>query len=162
MTNMLFWFIVTPEDDPSKGTADTIKTIVTSMTAVITTTMTMRIILSVRGTLVNGGSYAGTSNSHSSGSNSNSRNVGSRHTHPTAGVLQINSQRGTHHTYTIQAVPKPEPEWEQGGDQKSSIHGGEEAKEKEGSGLVAEGVVVGAESSPPEQGVKITVDREVK
>lgn len=29
MTNMLFWFIVTPEDDPEQGTADTIKTIVT-------------------------------------------------------------------------------------------------------------------------------------
>ncbi|KAF8755046.1 hypothetical protein RHS01_05512 [Rhizoctonia solani] len=50
MINMLFWFIVQPLDN-----ADTIKTIVTSMTAVLTVTMTLRIILSVRGSLQSGG-----------------------------------------------------------------------------------------------------------
>ena len=47
MVNMLFWFIVQPA-----GVSDTIKTTVTSMTAVLTTTMSLRIILSVRGSLV--------------------------------------------------------------------------------------------------------------
>jgi hypothetical protein len=54
MVNMLFWFIVKPTDD-----RDTIKTTVTSMAAVLTTTMTLRIILSVRGSLAQGGNYAG-------------------------------------------------------------------------------------------------------
>lgn len=54
MVNVLFWFIVTPTGDD-----DSIKTTVTSMTAVLTTTMTLRIILSVRGSLAQGGSYAG-------------------------------------------------------------------------------------------------------
>lgn len=61
MVNMLFWFIVTPD-----GPEDTIRTIVTSMAAVLTMTMTMRIILSVRGSLVNGGSFAGSSSNQSS------------------------------------------------------------------------------------------------
>jgi hypothetical protein len=56
MVNMLFWFIVQPTDDK-----DSIKTTVTSMAAVLTTTMTLRIILSVRGSLAQGGNYAGSS-----------------------------------------------------------------------------------------------------
>ena len=60
MVNMLFWFIMKPT-----GPEDPIKTIVTSMAAVLTTSMTLRIILSVRGTLKNGGSYAVSSTSHS-------------------------------------------------------------------------------------------------
>lgn len=54
MVNMLFWFIIKPT-----GPGDTIRTIVTSMAAVLTMTMTMRIILSIRGTLADGGSFAG-------------------------------------------------------------------------------------------------------
>jgi len=61
MVNMLFWFIIKPT-----GPADTIRTIVTSMAAVITTSMTLRIILSVRGTLVSGGTFAGSSTPGSS------------------------------------------------------------------------------------------------
>ncbi|OCH91852.1 hypothetical protein OBBRIDRAFT_701408, partial [Obba rivulosa] len=53
MINMLFWFIITPT-----GPEDPIRTIVTSMTAVLTTSMTMRIILCVRGTLKRGGGFA--------------------------------------------------------------------------------------------------------
>ncbi|KAI0034656.1 hypothetical protein K488DRAFT_22000, partial [Vararia minispora EC-137] len=53
MINMLFWFIVQPTD-----ISDTIKTTVTSMTAVLTTTMTLRIILSIRGRLEGGGLFA--------------------------------------------------------------------------------------------------------
>ncbi|KAG8838816.1 hypothetical protein FRC18_002490 [Serendipita sp. 400] len=60
MVNVFFWFIVKPT-----GENDSIKTTVTSMAAVLTTTMTLRIILSVRGSLAEGGSYAGSSVSSS-------------------------------------------------------------------------------------------------
>ncbi|KAG8737035.1 hypothetical protein FRC11_002257 [Ceratobasidium sp. 423] len=99
VVNMLFWFIVTPTD-----TADTIKTIVTSMAAVLTVTMTLRIILSVRGSLQSGGTYSGTtssgvSRSHPSnsgaipGSNSGPHIISTRATHP---VVNIQTER--HHT----------------------------------------------------------------
>ncbi len=68
MANVLFWFIIRPTD-----TGDTVRTIVTryvnkyrlisliprasSMAAVLTTSMTLRIILSVRGNLDYGGSF---------------------------------------------------------------------------------------------------------
>ncbi|CAE6483843.1 unnamed protein product [Rhizoctonia solani] len=99
MVNMLFWFIARPIDN-----ADTIKTIVTSMTAVLTVTMTLRIILSVRGSLQSGGAYSGTtssgvSRSHPSnsgaipGSNSGPHIISTRATHP---VVNIQTER--HHT----------------------------------------------------------------
>lgn len=56
MVNMLFWFIITPT-----GPEDPIRVIVTSMAAVLTTSMTLRIILAVRGSLANGGAFAGRS-----------------------------------------------------------------------------------------------------
>ncbi|CAE6361976.1 unnamed protein product [Rhizoctonia solani] len=99
MVNMLFWFIVRPKDN-----ADTIKTIVTSMTAVLTVTMTLRIILSVRGSLQSGGAYSGTTSSGASrshpsnsgaipGSNSGPHIISTRATHP---VVNIQTER--HHT----------------------------------------------------------------
>ncbi|CAE6351667.1 unnamed protein product [Rhizoctonia solani] len=99
MVNMLFWFIAPPKDN-----ADTIKTIVTSMAAVLTVTMTLRIILSVRGSLQSGGGYSGTtssgvSRSHPSnsgalpGSNSGPHIISTRATHP---VVNIQTER--HHT----------------------------------------------------------------
>ncbi|QRW20355.1 hypothetical protein RhiXN_09330 [Rhizoctonia solani] len=99
MINMLFWFIVQPLDN-----ADTIKTIVTSMTAVLTVTMTLRIILSVRGSLQSGGAYSGTTSSSASrshpsnsgalpGSNSGPHIISTRATHP---VVNIQTER--HHT----------------------------------------------------------------
>lgn len=69
MTNMLFWFIMKPT-----GVEDPVKTIVTSMAAVLTTSMTLRIILSVRGSLKDGGSYAVSSTAHS-------------HSHPSTHVI---------------------------------------------------------------------------
>ena len=61
MVNMLFWFIIKPT-----GVDDPIRTIVTSMAAVLTTSMTLRIILAVRGSLKNGGAFAvSTAHSHS-------------------------------------------------------------------------------------------------
>ncbi|KAH8825401.1 hypothetical protein DL96DRAFT_1613075 [Flagelloscypha sp. PMI_526] len=82
MVNMLFWFIVTPTD-----TADTIKTIVTSMAAVLTTSMSMRIVLSVRGGLAQGGSFA------LSGATSSTGHTSSRS--GTTHVISTNSRIGT-------------------------------------------------------------------
>ncbi|KAG8694829.1 hypothetical protein FRC09_009574 [Ceratobasidium sp. 395] len=106
MINMLFWFIVTPTD-----TADTIKTIVTSMAAVLTITMSLRIVLSVRGSLQAGGAYSGTtssgvSRSHPSnsgaipGSNSGPHIISTRATHP---VVNIQTER--HHTVSGGGTP---------------------------------------------------------
>ncbi|PIL22575.1 hypothetical protein GSI_15264 [Ganoderma sinense ZZ0214-1] len=61
MVNMLFWFIITPT-----GPSDPIRTIVTSMAAVLTASMSMRIILAVRGSLASGGSFAVSSSSNPS------------------------------------------------------------------------------------------------
>ncbi|KIY46520.1 hypothetical protein FISHEDRAFT_47191 [Fistulina hepatica ATCC 64428] len=102
MVNMLFWFIVKPTDD-----ADPIKTIVTSMAAIVTTSMTMRIILSVRGPLTQGGSFAlsGTTTS-----------VTSRTTHvisTRSGVpANISAAPAPQHMYTLDDMrSKPEGEW---------------------------------------------------
>ncbi|CAE7090942.1 unnamed protein product [Rhizoctonia solani] len=98
VVNMLFWFVAKPIDN-----ADTIKTIVTSMAAVLTVTKTLRIILSVRGSLQSGGTYSGTtsstSRSHPSnsgaipGSNSGPHIISTRANHP---VVNIQTER--HHT----------------------------------------------------------------
>ncbi|KAH9179295.1 hypothetical protein EDB89DRAFT_1926428 [Lactarius sanguifluus] len=69
VVNMMFWFVIKPNSNN-----DTIKTVVTSITAVVTTTMTLRIILSVRGTLHYGGSFSGMG-STSTGTHSGSRGI---------------------------------------------------------------------------------------
>ncbi|KAJ7600498.1 hypothetical protein C8J56DRAFT_813308 [Mycena floridula] len=127
MVNVLFWFIIKPT-----GPEDPVQTIVTSMAAVLTTSMTMRIVLSVRGTLVKGGSFA------LSGTTANSAT--SRTTH----VISTRSGQGiasnvAPHTYTLDDMrSKPEAEWAEG-DVKPS-HVGHE---------------------PGDIGVKVTIDREV-
>ncbi|TDL23152.1 hypothetical protein BD410DRAFT_827866 [Rickenella mellea] len=153
MVNMLFWFIITPT-----GPSDTIKTIVTSMAAVLTTTMTLRIILSVRGSLVSGGSFAGSS---SAGAHSSSRSHGTTHVISTRATnngannnpnLSISPQivSRPNQTYTLEDMrAKSEREWVEN-DGKSSVH---EAKE---------GIIPNEDYVPPGPlGVKITVDREV-
>lgn len=153
MINMLFWFIAKPSNN-----ADTIKTIVTSMAAVLTTTMTLRIILSVRGSLVRGGSFAGSSTGAGSAGSRHTTHVVSRHTVPgsagTPGVLNINSQIGSqgivHQTYTIDEMnAKPGSDWADN-DGKSSVK-----EDKEGI-IPADN---GSDSALP--GVKITVDKEI-
>jgi len=52
LINLLYFFLIKAHDD-----ADPIKTIVTSMTTVLTVTMTMRIILNIRGSLYDGGTF---------------------------------------------------------------------------------------------------------
>ncbi|THH03347.1 hypothetical protein EW145_g6330 [Phellinidium pouzarii] len=157
MTNMLFWFIAKPTD-----TRDTIKTIVTSMAAVLTTTMSLRIILSVRGSLASGGSFAGSSaGAASAGSRGGTTHViTTRHTAGAApGVLNINSQLGgtTGQTYTIgeMASDKPRNDWDTDG--KSSVNEGKE-------GLVPgddDVNIVDTHGSQGGFGVKITIDRQV-
>ncbi|KAJ3828790.1 hypothetical protein EV361DRAFT_808971 [Lentinula raphanica] len=129
MINMLFWFIMKPT-----GIEDPIKTIVTSMAAVLTTSMTLRIILNVRGSLKSGGVFTGgtASSGHSS----------SRTTHV------ISTRSGQHssqaaHTYNLEDMrsTKPGPEWNEPDTENKVI------------------AIDGSQIDP--NGVRITVDREV-
>lgn len=135
MVNMVFWFVIKPNADN-----DTIKTVVTSVTAVVTTTMTLRIILSVRGTLHYGGSFSGMG-SMSTGIHSGSRGIGSGRVPPNApSILQINSHTHTAQTFTIDGISqKVEHNWD-----------GSEGK--------AEVLPI---PDDDRKGVKITVDREI-
>jgi hypothetical protein len=139
MVNMLFWFIITPtgEDDP-------IRTIVTSMAAVLTTSMTLRIILSVRGKLDYGGTFAlsGATASHAS-----------RSAHVISGrsAVQTNLSIPAQNIDLADMRAKPEPEWaikpeHEWSDNKSSVN------ENDVKPNLLDG------SNP---GVKITVDREI-
>jgi hypothetical protein len=144
MVNMLFWFIVKPT-----GTDDTIKTIVTSMAAVLTTSMTLRIILGVRGTLVHGGSFAGASTA-ASGTSRSTHVITTSRSHGGVGVGV-----GTGQTYDLSQVSKAAEgggEWNlSDSDGKSSV-GGPKGILPVGS----HGVDVG------QDGVKITIDQEVE
>lgn len=147
MANMLFWFVMKPTDNK-----DPVKTIVTSMAAVLTTSMTLRIILSVRGSLDHGGSFA--LSASSGGTSSRTTHVISgRSGHPT------NISTTNPHTYTLDDMQsKPEGEWGVvDADAKSSVN------DTENKGPV--GGLVGSpedrDTLSPGVGVKITIDREV-
>jgi len=154
MVNVLYWFIVTPSDD-----ADTIKTIVTSMAAVLTVTMSLRIILSVRGSLAQGGAYAGVSTT-GSGSRGTTHVISTgRNTQP--GVVNIGaasqqlSRTGANpgQAYTLEEMrAKAERDWVDSSDGRSSV-----AEGKEGVGGIL-GNDEGYESRP---GLKVTIDREI-
>ncbi len=140
MVNMLFWFIMKPT-----GPEDPVKTIVTSMAAVLTTSMTLRIILSVRGKLDYGGSFAlsNTSGSHIS-----------RSTHAISARSGVQTNLSVHpqNIDLNEMRVKPEPDWpakpeQEWSDNKSS------ANESEVKPAILE--------SPANPGVRITVDREV-
>jgi hypothetical protein len=139
MVNMLFWFIMQPT-----GISDPIKTIVTSMAAVLTTSMTLRIILSVRGKLNDGGSFA-LSNASSSHTSRSAHVISAR-----SGVqtnLSVHPQNIDLNDMAAKREPewvptKPEHEWS---DNKSSVNDGE----------VKPGIL------DPNPGVKVTIDREV-
>lgn len=140
MVNMLFWFIVKPT-----GPGDSVKTIVTSMAAVLTTSMTLRIVLGVRGSLVHGGSFAGASTATSG--NSRSTHVISTSRSHGAGALQ---------TYDLSQVSKAAEgggEWAlNDNDGKSSVIGGNKGILPVGSHAVEVG----------QDGVKITIDQQVE
>ncbi|TFK40563.1 hypothetical protein BDQ12DRAFT_679674 [Crucibulum laeve] len=144
MTNVLFWFIMKPT-----GVEDPVKTIVTSMAAVLTTSMSLRIILSVRGTLDHGGSFAGSASNGSS----------SRTTHVISGRSGVQTGISTHpqHTYTLDEMrSKPEAEWVADADGKSSVN--DIAAENKAGLVPAES----REDVPsPGIGVKVTIDREI-
>lgn len=162
MTNMLFWFIATPDDD-----SDTIKTIVTSMAAVLTTTMTMRIILSIRGGLANGGSFHGTSSSAQSGSHSgsHSRGISNR------SGMGVNSGSGTGQVISINTRGQPQT-FTIGGDKEDPARWpGVEVAAKQGSEYDGEGDGRSAHSIPFKangeealggKGVHVTVDKRVE
>jgi hypothetical protein len=144
MVNMLFWFIIKPT-----GPEDPIRTIVTSMAAVLTTSMTLRIVLSVRGTLVKGGTFHGAHSSAHSGSGS-----GSRSTHvistPRTGTAPPQLSTGARgQTYTLD-VGKETSQWV-------------DAPEADGKSSVRDKDDIYAIPQGPEdnQGVKITVNTEV-
>jgi hypothetical protein len=104
------------------------------MAAVLTTAMTLRIILSVRGTLVQGGSFALSNSTANSGSRT-ANIVSSR----SANLTNLSSQAP--HTYTLDDMrTKPENEWvdEQNVDSKPAVY-----------------------SDPRDNGVKVTVDRQI-
>lgn len=144
LVNVLYWFFIR-----SSGISDTIKTIVTSMAAVLTTSMTLRIVLSVRGTLVAGGTFAGsTVHSHStSRSGVASRSV-------------VQPQR-TGPTFTLDEMRSA---GRVGGEQKVGVWDGS----AKGDGKVIPiDMQVGKEGreardgSDDGLGVKVTIDREV-
>ncbi len=130
------------------------------MTAVVTTTMTLRIILSVRGTLHYGGSFFGMA-STSTGTHSGSRGIGSGRVPPNApSILQINSHTHTAHTYTIDGISqKVEHGWD-GSEGKADVLPISD-DDRKGPSIHDPDFDAGYTTVPGLQGVKITVDREI-
>jgi len=158
MVNMLFWFIAAPTDD-----ADTIKTIVTSMAAVLTTTMTMRIVLSIRGGLANGGVFHGASSgTHtSSHSASHSRGIGNR------SGMAVNSGTGTGPVISINTRGQPQT-FTIGGDKDDAnrwpaVDAGtkNESSDYDGDGRSAHSIPFRPAKEDGYNGVQVTVDKRV-
>jgi hypothetical protein len=130
------------------------------MTAVVTTTMTLRIILSVRGRLYYGGTFTGTGTTSAS-TRSGSRGINSGRVPPNApSILQINSQAHTAHTYTIDGISqKVEHGWD-GSEGKSDVLPNPD-DDRKASSIHDPDFDAGYARVPGLQGVKITVDREI-
>ncbi|EKM51479.1 uncharacterized protein PHACADRAFT_261628 [Phanerochaete carnosa HHB-10118-sp] len=144
MVNMLFWFIVKPT-----GPDDPIRVIVTSMAAVLTTSMTLRIILAVRGSLAKGGAFAGRSGHAQSHP---STHVVSRPAPQSGPILSL--QHPQQQTYTVGLAAEPKAhDWT---DDKES----EQIAEVKGDDVypIEEGGTPTQEEGP--KGVKITIDTE--
>ncbi|KZT73821.1 hypothetical protein DAEQUDRAFT_683357 [Daedalea quercina L-15889] len=146
MVNMLFWFIITPT-----GPEDPIRTIVTSMAAVLTSSMTMRIILAVRGPLTNGGRYAGSKQSAArSAGTVRSRGPTGQGTNPVLSVQQVQPA-----TYTVPlATENKGADWT-GEDGKSSMNDGEK------NGIYIEPVNVESDEHTDDAAVRIAISTEV-
>lgn len=116
------------------------------MAAVLTTSMSLRIVLSVRGSLAHGGSFALSNSTAVTGS--------TRTTHVISTRSGVPTNISTHqpHTYTLDDIrSKPEGEWGVVDvDGKSSVN--------EGKGGILE---AGEQRDKSNLGVKITIDREV-
>jgi hypothetical protein len=142
LTNMIFFFVIRPT-----GVDDPVRTIVTSMAAVLTTSMSLRIVLSVRGNLAHGGSFA-LSNTTNTGSSRTTHVITTR---TGGGVPTHLSTHGGNHTFTLDDMrSKPEGEWT--GDNKSSVNDSENKPRELDPDT---GRVQG------NMGVKITINREV-
>jgi len=132
------------------------------MTAVITTTMTLRIILAVRGPLAHGGSFAGVWSS-TSGAHSASRGIGTARAPANApSVLQLASNAHAAPTYTIDGLSqKTEHGWD-GTEGKDDILAVPEHDHKSfGPPMNGSEFDAGYAKAPGLHGVKITVDREI-
>ncbi|KAI0793561.1 hypothetical protein C8Q74DRAFT_1402078 [Fomes fomentarius] len=144
MVNMLFWFIITPT-----GPNDPVRTIVTSMAAVLTASMTMRIILAVRGSLVSGGSFAVSSTSQPSRSGNTTHVISASRGAPGAPpnpVLSLGAARDqAAYAVPLQAGDKA-ADW----DGKSSVGG----RDQKGD------IYIPVESNGADNGVHVTVESE--
>ncbi|KAF5382481.1 hypothetical protein D9615_002992 [Tricholomella constricta] len=142
LTNMIFWFVITPT-----GIDDTIKTIVTSMAAVLTTSMSLRIILSVRGSLAQGGAFALSAHTQT-GSSRTTHVISTR-----SGAVPTNvSTHNAAHTYTLDDMrSKTEAEW--------AIN--DKASDTEAKPAILDSSDNEQLQRNPSVGVKITIDREI-
>ncbi|KAI4525358.1 hypothetical protein K525DRAFT_234645 [Schizophyllum commune Loenen D] len=152
LVNMIFWFVIQPT-----GSNDPIKTMVSSMTAVLTSTMTLRIILAVRGPLAHGGTFA-LSGSTSTATSRTTHVISTR----SGGVVSGANASHAPHTYTLDDMRGGKPdEWatdelksrdlSAAGDKDDALVYHPDIQE--GPGAVPE---------PNNLGVKITVDREAR
>lgn len=161
MVNMIFWFVITPTDG-----SDPIRTIVTSMAAVLTTSMSLRIILSIRSSLEYGGSFAlsassgGATSSRGNTTNPNIHGLSALSHGTSGGALpagvrsgnahQISTHNNNAHTYTLDDIRgKPEAAWDGDNDDMDKSSVGAEIKR---------GAVGSYDNAT---GVHITIDREV-
>lgn len=136
MINVLFWFIIKPD-----GPADSIKTIITSMAAVLTVSMSLRIILSIHGSLDYGGNFSLTTGTFTSSRTTHVSNARS-------GNLPVNHSAPNGH-YTLDDLgTKPESEWISDG--KGIVSDNDTVLK---SGLLAR--------NSDFNGVKVTVDKEI-
>jgi len=132
------------------------------MAAVITTTMTLRIILSVRGPLHDGGSFAGVWSS-TTVPQSATRGIASARAPTNApSILQITSHTHTAPTYTIDGIgQKAEHGWD-GTEGKPEVLSLPENDHKNyGPPMNDSEYEAGFAKAPGLPGVTITVDREV-
>ncbi|KAJ8454300.1 hypothetical protein ONZ45_g19360 [Pleurotus djamor] len=141
------------------GIEDPVKTIVTSMAAVLTTSMTLRIILNIRGSLDYGGSFSPTASSVGTSSTASTARGGAvrsnihNPTNHTLSLHQLSVAGHPAHTYTLDEMrngSKPEPEWNDP-DAKVDVKGLN----------VGDITPTPQESEQTAEGVKITIAKEV-
>lgn len=155
LVNVLFYFIMTPT-----GPDDPIKTIVTSMAGVLTATMTMRIILGVRGPLENGGTFSSTGSGSGSGGtgtiSGTAVGVARGRGAPTYTLDNMHTQSKT--GAAVRGVGKPEGGWDL---DKTSVDTPADAKAV--IPLVGDNDSVGNAGVPdaPKVGVQITIDHQI-
>ena len=149
LVNVLFYFIMTPTDN-----TDPIKTIVTSMAGVLTATMSLRIILGVKGSLENGGSFSASGSGGTSGASGSLSGTGIAR-----GRGALTYTIGDIHTQSKNAGPpratKEEGAWD--GDKNS-----DEAVSRDAKVMLP---IVREDESDKEAsavGVQITVDQQVE